>query len=384
MRAFANECSALASAARHEEALAVGREGIDVAQLHGLSRQIGTCLRPSICEELWAVGRWDEMHQELSEFEVEPIGVDAWSTTKLWAQLRAGQGDSSAARLDLERLRSLLGAQIEVPWQIELTSVEVELALWAGDILTAVDRAQEGMDTKTTGPLCADTPASTALPLNAMAAAVRLGSAPASDDTRSDGPTRARAFAARFREWVEAERWGGGRPGDLASAARQVEAELALIDGAGDPAEWASLADEWAELGLLPRAAYARWREAELRIASGDRVGATDAARSAYELAASIGWAWVRDGVLDLGRRARLDIEADDRMLPGPADELGLTGREVEVLRLVAEGRTNRQIAESLFISPKTASAHVSNLLMKLAVTNRAEAGAAARRLSLD
>jgi DNA-binding NarL/FixJ family response regulator len=54
------------------------------------------------------------------------------------------------------------------------------------------------------------------------------------------------------------------------------------------------------------------------------------------------------------------------------------------VLRLVAEGRTNRQIAESLFISAKTASVHVSNILAKLGVANRAEAGAAARRLGLD
>ena len=54
------------------------------------------------------------------------------------------------------------------------------------------------------------------------------------------------------------------------------------------------------------------------------------------------------------------------------------------MLGLVAAGRTNREIAESLFVSTKTASAHVSNVLAKLGVTNRAEAGAAARRLDLD
>ncbi len=54
--------------------------------------------------------------------------------------------------------------------------------------------------------------------------------------------------------------------------------------------------------------------------------------------------------------------------------DLGLTDRELEVLRLVAEGRTNRQIGEQLFITTKTASAHVSHILMKLGVTNRAEA----------
>lgn len=53
------------------------------------------------------------------------------------------------------------------------------------------------------------------------------------------------------------------------------------------------------------------------------------------------------------------------------------------MLRLLARGRTNRQIAEELYISPKTASVHVSNILGKLAVTGRGEAGALAHRLRL-
>ena len=275
--------------------------------------------------------------------------------------------------MHLDRLRGLIGADIDDEWQVELTGVELELALWEGDLSRAIERARFGMDTTFEGRACCDTPGPTSLPMNAMAAAVRMAS-----------PDDAAAFAAIFRSWVEEKRWGGGPPAELATVSRQIEAELAVAEGRGDPDDWSELARDWLECGLLPRAAYARWREAELRIASGDRVGATDAALEAYETAAAVGWAWVRESVLDLARRARLDIVAEDRPAPGPADELGLTGREVEVLRLVAEGRTNRQIAETLFISPKTASAHVSNLLMKLAVTNRAEAGAAARRLSLD
>jgi DNA-binding NarL/FixJ family response regulator len=67
----------------------------------------------------------------------------------------------------------------------------------------------------------------------------------------------------------------------------------------------------------------------------------------------------------------------------GPAERLGLTPRELEVLRLVAEGRSNRQIAEALFISAKTASVHVSNILAKLGVASRVEAAAVAHRLEL-
>ena len=60
-----------------------------------------------------------------------------------------------------------------------------------------------------------------------------------------------------------------------------------------------------------------------------------------------------------------------------------LTAREVEVLRLVAEGHSNRRIADALYISPKTASVHVSRIIAKLAVANRVEAAAVAHRLGL-
>ena len=63
------------------------------------------------------------------------------------------------------------------------------------------------------------------------------------------------------------------------------------------------------------------------------------------------------------------------------ADALGLTPREAEVLALVAAGDTNREIGEALYISEKTASVHVSNILRKLGVTSRVDAAAIAQRL---
>jgi DNA-binding NarL/FixJ family response regulator len=94
-----------------------------------------------------------------------------------------------------------------------------------------------------------------------------------------------------------------------------------------------------------------------------------------------------------LARRARIALapepvtagaaESAVSLLAAPGDQLGLTPREREVLALVSEGRTNRQIAEALFISDKTASVHVSNILAKLGVANRAEAAATVHRLRL-
>lgn len=88
-----------------------------------------------------------------------------------------------------------------------------------------------------------------------------------------------------------------------------------------------------------------------------------------------------------LARRARLDLREDEAARepgPGRADRpFGLTPREREVLRRLGDGQTNRQIARALFITEKTASVHVSNILMKLGVGNRGEAAAAAHRLGL-
>jgi DNA-binding CsgD family transcriptional regulator len=73
----------------------------------------------------------------------------------------------------------------------------------------------------------------------------------------------------------------------------------------------------------------------------------------------------------------------------GPADGAraqsthGLSAREIEVLRLVAAGRSNGEIAERLFITRKTAGVHVTHILNKLGVSNRVEAAMAAARLGL-
>ena len=79
---------------------------------------------------------------------------------------------------------------------------------------------------------------------------------------------------------------------------------------------------------------------------------------------------------------ARLGLPSE----PGgdqPTGVLGLTARETEVLRLVAAGRSNREIAAELFISAKTASVHVSNILAKLNAASRTEAAAIAHRAGL-
>jgi DNA-binding CsgD family transcriptional regulator len=160
-----------------------------------------------------------------------------------------------------------------------------------------------------------------------------------------------------------------------------ADAELARAEQRPDPEAWGALADEWERYERLPHVAYARFREGEAHVLAGNgSAAATAPLRRAYDLASSIGAVPIREAVEDVARRARIDLgHAADRAAPPLVDACGLTPRELEVLSLVAQGRTNRQIAEALYISVKTASVHVSNILMKLGAQNRGEAAAIAR-----
>jgi pimeloyl-ACP methyl ester carboxylesterase/DNA-binding CsgD family transcriptional regulator len=95
-------------------------------------------------------------------------------------------------------------------------------------------------------------------------------------------------------------------------------------------------------------------------------------------------WAGDQDAILGEVEAFLEEVIPSGEAPPPELGELGLTEREVEVLRLIAAGRTNREIASTLYISPKTAGAHVSNILAKLGVERRAAAATLAQRLGLD
>ena len=99
--------------------------------------------------------------------------------------------------------------------------------------------------------------------------------------------------------------------------------------------------------------------------------------RAAHQTTVALGALPLQREVELLAQRGRLRLQEplDTTAAPTaaslPAAHLGLTKREAEVLALVAEGRTNRQIGQALFITPKTASVHVSRILAKLGVAGR-------------
>ena len=163
------------------------------------------------------------------------------------------------------------------------------------------------------------------------------------------------------------------------------EAERLRALGPSDPIAWHRVAAAHDEHGTRPFAAYARYREAEAAVLAGDRDTATVALGVAAAVAAELGAAPLAAMIEGLARRARLTIGSPPPAVPDPApiDPWGLSAREREVLTLVADGRTNREIGEALFISTKTASVHVTHILTKLGVSSRTEAALLAARTGI-
>jgi DNA-binding NarL/FixJ family response regulator len=128
-----------------------------------------------------------------------------------------------------------------------------------------------------------------------------------------------------------------------------------------------------------------RLHEADAAAAHGEAARAAEALRTAHEVATRLGARPLLEDIDALSRRARISVEVAAAPVLGNEDvtRLGLTPREAEVLSLVAAGRTNREIGTELYVSEKTASVHVSNILRKLAVTTRVEAAAVAQRLGI-
>jgi DNA-binding CsgD family transcriptional regulator/tetratricopeptide (TPR) repeat protein len=166
----------------------------------------------------------------------------------------------------------------------------------------------------------------------------------------------------------------------------RAEAEFGRARGENDPAAWESVLDGFGPLYIY-EVARTRWRLAEALAQAGDRAAAQEQWDLAAQIADRLRAAPLRRALADLARRARLDDPgAHPDGAPaagGAADGTGaalsaLTTREREVLRLIAAGRSNREIGAELFISAKTASVHVSNILGKLGVASRTEAAAIA------
>jgi DNA-binding CsgD family transcriptional regulator len=262
-----------------------------------------------------------------------------------------------------------------------------ERALWRGDTELALAHAEAAIrgNTRHSYKPSALRPAAVALAARAdRAVAARLAG-------NVDAESAELASAEKLLDIVrEGARHPALPKAVLGSEGRgwlaRAEAEYGRASGKNTPEAWQAVLTAFGP-HYVYETARGRWRLAEALIEAGRTEEARPIWRAAAATATELGAAPLSAALDALARRARLD--------PGPvaagrAADAGtgyltesLTDRERDVLRLLARGQSNRQIGTELFISPKTASVHVSNILGKLAVTNRTEAAAIAHREGL-
>jgi DNA-binding CsgD family transcriptional regulator len=384
LRGYANLCDLLDLTGELERAAATALRGVEEARQHGLERSFGAWLTADAAAVLVKLGRWDEAGERL--YAALPTtasgGLSAINMYQSLATLEVGRGELDLAAGRLGEARKLfekvfVGAQHIGPLYREQAAV----AVWQGRHAEARAAVAAGLS----ACLGVDG-ARFAAALYPLGLRAEADAAERARDRHAEGEEAdARQVAAELLEGARAlsTPWGPEFEAHLAAA----EAEWTRVQGASDPERWQAAAEAWDKAGQPYPAAYARWHLTQARLAAADREQADRTLRQAHATATRLGARPLREQLEQLARRARIDLAAAPKaagpVSAAPAEGLGLTPREVEVLRLVAEGRSNRQIAQALFISAKTASVHVSNILAKLGVATRVEAAAVAHRLEL-
>ncbi|MCB7135580.1 AAA family ATPase [Cellulosimicrobium marinum] len=363
-------------AGRLDEALDVARDGVDRALATGLGWSVyGVELRLFVDLVRYATG-------DLTPTDTagEPV-PESWVPTLAAVQLYAAvaRGDEDA----VER-----GAALRRDW-----SRDGMIALISGgcsiDALTAAGRYAEAVDLavelveylgRTWSDYFLGRIWLSALALAALADAAEEARLTGGGDSPEVADLVARGDALLEAAGTTAER-GRPRGGTLGPEGRawlaRAAAEHARLTGADDPGAWEATTRAF-DYGYRFETARSRFRWAESLCAAGDRNAAEIEAAQALEEAEAMGAGPLAEAVRALARRARLDLPG----LRRPTTAV-LTGREDEVLRLVAQGLTNRQIGERLYISTKTVSVHVSNVLAKLGASGRAEAVSLAHQRGL-
>jgi DNA-binding CsgD family transcriptional regulator/tetratricopeptide (TPR) repeat protein len=384
-RACLNLSDLLDDLGRQEESVAVATGGLEVARAAGLQRSWGALLAGNVVVSLYHLGRWDEAAR-LADANLGLGGEEDLGSVTLRqarAGMDAGRGDFEAALGHVRAARRLSGdVFIAVQYPPVLAAVEAEVAAWQGRLAEAAAAVADGL-AALQGPLV-DLRACMLLALGLRVEADRAGLAGARHD--HDTVEDARLVAEGLLAWARSTFAEPAVPWERALLLT-CEAESTRVLGDVDPGRWLAAVAAWDEAGYPYPAATARWRAAEALLARrGDRALAGDLLGRGHATATALGAEPLRRELERLARTGRVPLvgeTAAGEPPPRAGADLGLTARELEVLRLVADGRSNRQVAETLFISAKTASVHVSNILAKLGVATRVEAAAVAHRLGL-
>ncbi len=374
MRALFNLAVGCFESGDLDECLPLLTEGLDRARRAGLlSSPYPLEMRYLRLLVLYTLGRWDECAAAAaSDAEVLPAAAGYTVGPALYVAL--ARGDLKA----VDRAGALLEGPFDWMGTLVAGIVLTDAAAQRGQPEAAVERMRSTVAALTddAGSLPDVTVRLAALALSAVAdRAVAL--------RRSGDEAGARGWVATATELrdlarVTAVRGDGSPQGPEGQAwLARAEAEWARAESGPDVAAWAKAVEAF-DFGDVYERARCQVRLAEALLVADRREEAAVQARAARDTAVRFGAAPLLAQLDSLIRRGRLSDT------PSSADRAAiLTAREQDVLRLLALGRSNRQIGEELFISGKTASVHVSNILAKLGAASRTEAVAVAYREGL-
>ncbi|HEY4824143.1 MAG TPA: response regulator transcription factor, partial [Solirubrobacteraceae bacterium] len=339
----------------------------------------------TVSDVAFRAGDWELSRSSLCQSAARMSGVAFMFRQLRGAELALGEGEDEIAESCLDSVENLIRESTEPQW-IALHGVLVsELGRRRGDYGAARAAVENALDRI---EVCTDDIKRIA---RISAAGVRV---------EADRAQRARDLAERaeLRDALARARLHVGRLEAAAGEGGPVEraymaegkAEMARARGRGGAPQWAKAATAWEDVDRPYEAASARWREAEALVSAGERAPAAAAAGRALQTATELGSKWLSDEIRVLAERGRLELDGARASngsavtaAPEPQDPFGLTPRERQVLALVAQGATNRQIGAALFMAEKTASVHVSRILSKLGVSGRTQAAAIAHRQHL-
>jgi pentatricopeptide repeat protein len=377
----------LMQAGRLDEAAQVVFDGIALDE-----RLVGVRLNGAggnSAEALIRRGRWDEADDLLGRMDERGIGSCVFGPQALRAMLamRRGRLDEAVVRLDTaDELSAGLGT-VQVRGWFHL--LRAELALEQDDPAQAYEEIERALMVAAGTDDNVYRPEMCAIGLRALADEYDAARARGRRIEVEKFHRLAAALVEQAEHHVVGPEQQGVRPPRSFAQLALCQAEESRLH-ASEPDLWKCAAERWHEAGEPYHAAYSRWREAEAALVTGGGRGRSrDAAQAAFQTCLDIGAPSLQARVERLAQRARItmtltDSATTDSRRQSIAEDLGLTAREIEVLAQLALGRTDRQIADELFISKKTASVHVSNILRKLDVANRIDAAEIGQRAGLN
>ncbi len=440
-RATANLTAVLELLGRPSEAVDETMRGMAWAEAHDLGAVYGNLLAGNVAGVLVEIGRWKEARDlSLRALDWSPAGIPFVAAILNLVIVEIDSEAGEEAGLLLGRILVELESGGDLQFAIPAYQATAAYAMWSGDLADARRASERGWARLrgTEDWALVARMAQTALEVESAIVSDardrrRIGDLAASRERANRILAEAEAAVARVRE--EGHRLGGSEPEVRLLAARAFHARLM---GRDDPARWAAIADAWRALDHPYHEALARWRQAETILGGaiegpagrGDRTDtrvvradAREPLSEAVRLALGLRARPLLRQLRDLASRALMALPAEvDALLSEPAlrpsaltaavaaepladapaaaaarapaapsappppaqDTFGLSRRELEVLGLIAQGRTNREIGDRLFISQKTVGVHVGNILAKLGVSGRVEAASVAIRLGLE